>query len=208
MTGMTRPVMTNHSEDARVAGDPESWLRGPLPHFISLLMPAAHALLQAAGDIEGAASALSPEDVWRRPGGAPSVGFHLRHVAGSIDRLLTYARGDQLGEDQLRALAAESSPGKSIEEAVTLVRAAGARIEDTLRVLRSTPEGSLGEPREVGRGRRPSTVFGLLFHIAEHTEHHAGQIVTTARVVRGEVFREESSGGEPAGIMRGRIDAD
>ncbi|MDQ3684092.1 MAG: DinB family protein, partial [Acidobacteriota bacterium] len=92
--------MTNHSEEARTAGEPEPWLRGPLQDVSQLLMPAAHALLQASGDIEGAASALSAEEVWRRPGGAPSVGFHLRHVAGSIDRLLTYARGAQLDEEQ------------------------------------------------------------------------------------------------------------
>lgn len=183
--------MTNHSEQAR--GGPEPWLRGPLPHVSPLLMPAAHALQQVAGDIEGAVSALSMEEVWHRPGGAPSVGFHLRHVAGSIDRLLTYARGDQLSEDQLRALAVESSPGEPAEEAVTLVRAARARIEDALRVLRSTPEGSLGEPREVGRGRLPSTVFGLLFHVAEHRQRHAGQIVTTARVVRCPTARAGAS---------------
>ncbi len=177
--------MTNHSEEARAADGPESWLRGPLPHVSPLLMPAAHALLQAAGDIEGAGSALSAEEFWHRPGGAPSVAFHLRHVAGSIDRLLTYAQGDQLDEEQFRALAAETSPGEPVEEAATLVREATARIEDALRVLRSTPDGSLSEPREVGRGRLPSGVFGLLFHIAEHTQRHAGQIVTTARVVRG-----------------------
>ena len=177
--------MTNHSEEARPAGGSEQWLRGPLPHVSPLLMPAAHALLQAAGDIEGAASGLSAEEIWQRPGGAPSVGFHLRHVAGSIDRLLTYARGDQLDEEQFRALAVEMSSGEPVEEAVTLVRAVTARIEDALRVLRSTPDESLGESREVGRGRLPVTVFGLLFHIAEHTQRHAGQIVTTARVVRG-----------------------
>jgi len=177
--------MTNHSEEARAAIEPEPWLRGPLQDVSPLLMPAAHALLQASGDIEGAASALPAEEVWRRPGGTPSVGFHLRHIAGSIDRLLTYARGEQLDEEQFRALAAESSPGEPVEEAVTLVRAATTRIEDAMRVLRSTPDASLSEPREVGRRKLPSTVFGLLFHIAEHTQRHAGQVVTTARVVRG-----------------------
>ncbi len=192
--------MTNHSGDTRAAGGPESWLRGPLPHVSPLLMPAAHALLQAAGDIEGAASALSAEEVWSCPGGAPSVGFHLRHVAGSIDRLLTYTRGEPLDEEQFRALAAESSPGEPVEEAVTLVRAATARIEDALRVLRSTPDASLSEPREVGRGRLPSTVFGLLFHIAEHTQRHAGQIVTTARIVRGLSVAKSHQATSPPGL--------
>jgi hypothetical protein len=37
----------------------------------------------------------------------------------------------------------------------------------------------------VGRARLPSTVFGLLFHVAEHTQRHAGQAITTAKIVRG-----------------------
>jgi uncharacterized damage-inducible protein DinB len=184
--------MTRDSAETRAASDTEAWLRGPLQDISLLLTPAAHALLQAAGDIEHAAIALTTEEVWREPGGAPSVGFHLRHVAGSIDRLLTYAHGRQLSDDQFRALSVESSPGQHAEDSVTLVRAATTRIEDALRALRSTPEESLSEPREVGRARLPSTVFGLLFHIAEHTQRHAGQIVTTARIVRG-----LSSTGEP-----------
>jgi uncharacterized damage-inducible protein DinB len=158
-----------------------------------LLTPAAHALLQASVDIERAAAGLTAEEVWATPGGAPSVGFHLRHVVGSIDRLLTYARGRQLGAGQLRALSAESVPGEAPEDAASLVRTAAARIEDVLHALRSTPDETLTEPREVGRGKLPSTVFGLLFHIAEHTQRHTGQIVTTARIVRGSSGEESRS---------------
>lgn len=177
--------MTKGSEDAHRASGTEAWLCGPLADVSSLLTPAAHALLQAASDIEQAAVSLSAEEVWRKPAGAPSVGFHLRHVAGSIDRLLTYASGRQLSEEQFRALSLESLPGEPAEEAITLVRTATARIEDALGVLRSTPDERLAEPREVGRARLPSTVLGLLFHIAEHTQRHTGQIVTTARIVQG-----------------------
>lgn len=177
--------MTSDSEEGRATAGAEAWLRGPLADVGLLLTPAAHALMQAAIDIERAAATLTAEEVWRTPGGAPSVGFHLRHVAGSIDRLLTYACGRQLGAEQLRALSTESSPGVPAEEAVTLVRTAAARIEDALQALRSTPDESLAEPREVGRAKLPSTVLGLLFHIAEHTQRHTGQIVTTARIVRG-----------------------
>jgi uncharacterized damage-inducible protein DinB len=177
--------MTNDLEEKHTASETEAWLRGPLPDVSLLLMPAAHALTQAASDIESAAATLNKEEVWCRPGGAPSVGFHLRHIAGSIDRLLTYARGGQLSSEQLRALSIESLPGEPAEEAVTLVRTATSRIEDALQVLRSTSDDILAEPREVGRAKLPSTVFGLLFHIAEHTQRHTGQIVTTARIVRG-----------------------
>jgi uncharacterized damage-inducible protein DinB len=189
---MRRPIMTGNSEENRTASGTEAWLRGPLSGVSILLMPAAHALIQAAIDIERAAAPLIVKEVWRTPGGAPSVGFHLRHIAGSIDRLLTYARGRQLGAEQLRALSTESFPGVPAEEADTLVRTATGRIEDALQALRSTPDESLAEPREVGRAKLPSTVFGLLFHIAEHTQRHTGQIVTTARIVRGLSSAEEA----------------
>lgn len=167
------------------ASETEVWLNGSLQDVSFLLTPAAHALMQAANDIERAANPLTTPEVWRSPGGgAPSVGFHLRHVAGSIDRLLTYARGQQLVERQLRSLAMESIAGEPAEEVTTLVRTATTRIEDALQVLRATPDRSLTELREVGRARLTSTVFGLLFHIAEHTQRHTGQIVTTARIVR------------------------
>lgn len=177
--------MTSESDENQTASGTEAWLRGPLPDVSLLLTPAAHALMQAAIDIEHAAAPLTAKEVWRQPGGAPSVGFHLRHIAGSIDRLLTYARSQQLSAEQLLSLSKESSPGEPSEEAVPLVRTATARIEVALQVLRSTPDEILAEPREVGRAKLPSTVFGLLFHIAEHTQRHTGQIVTTARIVRG-----------------------
>ena len=163
----------------------EVWLRGPVAGVDPLLMPAAHALLQAREDIERAAHALSLRELWATPGGAASVGFHLRHVAGSIDRLLTYARGAQLDERQRAALAAEGEAGDSAADAMTFVREAQRAIDQALAQLRGTPRESLTEPREVGRERLPSTVLGLLFHVAEHTQRHVGQIITTAKVVRG-----------------------
>lgn len=177
--------MNSDRTQIRTAGGAEAWLRGPLAGVSPTLMPAAHALLQAAADIGQAVAALSAEEIWREPAGAPSVGFHLRHVAGSINRLLTYAGGQQLGAEQFRELSLETRPGEPAENPAALVRAATSRIDDALRVLRATPDESLGEAREVGRAKLPSTVFGLLFHIAEHTQRHAGQIVTTARIVRG-----------------------
>jgi hypothetical protein len=180
------------SKETRIPNGTEAWLRGTLPDVSLLLTPAAHALIQAAIDIERAAAPLTAKEVWSTPGGAPSAGFHLRHVAGSIDRLLTYARGRQLGAEQLRELSIESSPGAPPSESLMLVGTATARIEDALQALRSTPDELLAEPRTVGRARLPSTVFGLLFHIAEHTQRHTGQIITTARIVRGLPSTEES----------------
>ena len=172
---------------------PEPWLRGPLPDVDPLLMPAAHALAQAAEDVPRAAGDLTPDELWARPGGAASVGFHLRHLAGSIDRLVTYARGEQLDETQRAALAAEQEPGEPRADAPALVALATAAIGEAQRVLRSTDPSTLGEPRRVGRGGLPSTVRGLLFHIAEHTQRHVGQIITTAKIVRGMNSERRSS---------------
>lgn len=164
--------------------NPEAWLRGPLEGVPTQLQPVAHALVQALEDVERAAAPLTPEELRARPGGAASAGFHLRHLAGSTDRLLAYARGEQLSPEQLASLRAEEdeSAGAGADELLAEVRAA---VERALAQLRATPEATLDEPREVGRGRLPSSVRGLLYHVGEHTARHAGQVVTVARVVRG-----------------------
>jgi uncharacterized damage-inducible protein DinB len=164
----------------------EAWLRGPLPDVDAYLMPVAHALVQAQDDIIAAVTGLTAEQLWTRPNGAASLGFHLRHVAGSIDRLLTYARGGALDDRQQATLHAEAEPGTPPASVESLVAGARTAIDEALRVVRSTPRDSLLRPRSVGRARLPSTVIGLLFHIAEHTQRHVGQIVTTAKIVRGE----------------------
>jgi uncharacterized damage-inducible protein DinB len=163
----------------------EAWLRGPLEGVDPLLMPAAHALVQASEDIERAASGLTIGELWVKPGGAASLGFHLRHVAGSIDRLLTYARGERLNTAQRAFLAAEQDAGEPAADAATLVRDAQAAIAVALSVLRSTPSSALLEPCTVGRAALPTNVLGLLVHIAEHTQRHTGQVITTAKIVRG-----------------------
>jgi uncharacterized damage-inducible protein DinB len=163
---------------------PEAWLNGPVPGVDPYLMPVAHALLQSKEDLAQAAHGLTAEQLWARPGNAASIGFHLRHVAGSIDRLLAYARGEALTEEQRKAAGAESVAGPEHDPA-PLVAGAAAAIEIALAQVRATPRETLLEPRPVGRGRLPSTVLGLLFHVAEHTQRHTGQVIATAKVVRG-----------------------
>jgi uncharacterized damage-inducible protein DinB len=147
----------------------------------AMVMPAAHALMQAAEDIPAAVEGLTVAQLWARPGGAASVGFHLRHVAGSIDRLLTYADGEILSDAQLASLHAEQVPVDG--EAAELAQAAAAAIRRAISVMQETSPGTYLEPRGVGRRRLPTTVFGLLVHLAEHTQRHAGQIISTAKVV-------------------------
>jgi uncharacterized damage-inducible protein DinB len=162
---------------------PEAWLRGPVPGIPGALLPAAHAFLQTMEDVERVAGDLTLDQLWRKPGGAASVGFHMLHLAGSTDRLLTYARGERLSPEQKAALAAEEAPPLlSASDLIVQLRSA---IDRTLAHFRQVPVESLYEPRTVGRAALPTTVIGLLFHAAEHSQRHAGQIVTTARVVRG-----------------------
>jgi hypothetical protein len=169
-----------------VPSEPEPWLRGPVPDIAPLLQPVAHALLQALEDIRRAVSPLAHDQLWARPGGAAPVGFHVRHAAGSLDRLFTYARGEMLSKTQLATLKAETAPeAQGNATGDELVAALQAQVERALAQLRATPVDRLSEPREVGRARLPSTVLGLLFHGAEHTQRHAGQTVTTAKIVSG-----------------------
>ena len=161
---------------------PEVWLRGPLPDYPCELQPVAHSLLQVREEI-AAVAALPPGHLWARPGGAASIGFHLRHLAGSLDRLLTYARGDRLNAAQTAALSEEIRDG-SPEAPEALVQAAHDAIDRALAQIRTTPLYTLEEIRLVGRAGLPSTVLGLLFHAAEHAQRHSAQIITTAKVLR------------------------
>jgi len=144
-------------------------------------MPAAHALVQAREDIRVAVDATN-DQLWQRPNGAASAGYHLQHLAGSLDRLFTYARGESLTDAQRAALAQEGTPGAS---APALVDEVSRAIDRALDQLRRTPPEAVFESRAVGRARLPATVLGLLFHAAEHTTRHAGQLITTLKVVRG-----------------------
>jgi hypothetical protein len=159
---------------------PEVWLRGPLPDYIDELQPVAHSLLQVREEVERAAAVSAPQ-LWARPGGAASIGFHLKHLAGSLDRLLTYAAGKPLNAAQHQSLANEEQ--QTDESAETLVRHAQAAIDRALTHVRTTPLCTLDEAREVGRNRLPSTVLGLLFHAAEHAQRHSAQIITTTKIV-------------------------
>lgn len=164
---------------------PEVWLRGALPGVPPLLQPVAHSLMQSREEVTALLPTLTPEEISARPGGAASVGYHARHAIGSMDRLLTYARGDVLSPAQLKALAAERTEDVGEGAGARLLAQYEGAIEQALEQIRETDEGTLLEARAVGRARLPSTVLGLLFHVAEHTQRHAGQLATTAKVVRG-----------------------
>ena len=163
---------------------PDAWLRGPIDGVPTILLPAAHAFVGAAEDVAGAASDLPAESLWLRPGGAASAGFHLRHLVGSTGRLLTYARGETLTEEQKAFRVREGEPGSETVEA--LVDAVRGALGNAVEYLRSVPADRLLDAREVGLERLPTTMLGAIFHAAEHAQRHAGQFVTTVKVLRAE----------------------
>jgi len=165
---------TNHTE---------FWLRGPVPGIAPLLQPVAHALLQAELEVNQLMTTFPDALLWERPCGVASPGFHLQHLAGVLDRLFTYARGHALNEAQLSDLATEGSPAEGQSSVAQLLNRFNIQIDKSLEEISKTPEKSLTAPRMVGRARLPSTVGGLLFHAAEHTLRHTGQLLVTVRVL-------------------------
>jgi tRNA threonylcarbamoyl adenosine modification protein YjeE len=163
---------------------PEVWLRGPLPDVAPVLQPAVHALLQVKGDAARALHGLTPSQVWTRPGGVASLGFHARHLVGSIDRLLTYARGEALSQGQVEYLRREGVASDPAPTSEVLAAEVAQAIDMAIAQVRASSVDSMFEARAVGRARLPTTVFGLIVHVAEHSARHAGQMTTTARLVR------------------------
>ena len=159
----------------------EAWLTGPVDGIDSLLMPAAHAFLQVRQQLPALVDGLTVEELWHRPGASASIGFHAMHIAGATDRLLTYARGEALSDEQLSAASRETS--LSGLDGAALIATVERAIDRALVQLRSTAPHTLTDARAVGRLRLPSNVLGLIFHAAEHATRHTGQIATLRQVV-------------------------
>lgn len=176
----------------------EAWLRGPIEGIPALLMPAAHSLVDAVEDIERAVANLAAEQVWLTPGGAAAIGFHLKHVCGSLERLLTYARGENLTTQQLNAIEAEAEPGDPPTPLSELLAGLREAVDQALDVYRRADPATFLDRRSVGRAGLPSTVLGLLFHAAEHARRHAGQVVATARIINGLRRGSEGVGDGPS----------
>ncbi len=167
-------------------GHPEVWLRGSTHGIPALLLPVAHALLQAREDVARVAPGLSRDVLRARPGGVASPAFHLYHAAHALDRLMAYARAEPLHDLQRDALEIEAT-GEIDADAADLVDLVETTIDRALRQLRCTPDSALLDERRVGRSNAASSVLGLLFHGAEHTSRHVGQFITTVTIVRNAV---------------------
>lgn len=161
----------------------EWWQRGPIDGIPAVLQPIAHILLQVRESVGEIVGPLTEQEWNARPAGVASAAFHVRHIAGVIDRLFTYARGNALSTEQFAAMKLEGQEVLAADIAAVL-DTLSARVETAVAELRAIDVTTLGDFRGVGRAQLPSTVIGCLVHGAEHAMRHVGQLSVTARVVR------------------------
>ena len=161
----------------------EWWQRGPVDGVSGVLQPVAHILLQVRESVGEIVQPLTEQERNARPAGVASAAFHVRHIAGVIDRLFTYARGQALSAEQLAGIPLEGREMHAADVA-TALRVLSDRVYAALAKLRTIDVTTLSDYRAVGRARLPSTVIGCLVHGAEHAMRHVGQLSVTARVVR------------------------
>lgn len=159
----------------------EPWLRGPLEGVHPLLAPTLHAFAQAREDLTDWTDGLTDDEIWSRPHGLAPIGFQLRHIAGSVERLTTYLRAEQLTSEQLVAAGSEIEPGPGRS---TLLEEVNQALHQSEQVIRALDPVTFTDPRTVGRKRLPTTVIGLVVHLAEHTQRHVGELIVTAKVAR------------------------
>jgi hypothetical protein len=161
----------------------EWWQRGPVDGVPDVLQPVAHILLQVRESVGELVDGLTEEQWNARPANVASPAFHVRHMAGVIDRLFTYARGESLSDAQFAALRAEKMP-VTPADVPTVLDALSRRVDLAIDQLRRIDVATLGDFRPIGRAKLPSTVIGCLVHGAEHAMRHVGQLSVTSRIVR------------------------
>jgi len=158
---------------------PEPWLRGPIPTLHPVIGHLVHAAKQIREDLAGAIHTLSAEEIWAKPRGLTSAGFHAKHLAGSTRRLCAYLEGRGLADEEIAAIAKEKDGEENAAELFGIVESALDLYERQVRELKAEEFGSL---RYVGRARLPVCAVSLAIHIAEHGQRHVGQAISAARL--------------------------
>ena len=156
-------------------------MRGPIEGVEPLVAPVFYSFTQVREELAHYTEGLTTEQVWRQVNSLPTLGFHLRHIAGSVDRLMSYLREAEISPEQIVYLKSEGEPGASLDELLAGVDAAFAKAESQLRTIKAD---DIHAPRYIGRKRLPTSVLGLLVHVSEHTQRHLGQSITTAKLMR------------------------
>ena len=164
----------------QTTNQPEPWLRGTQTEVPAVQRAVLHAFQAAEEELDKWCSSLTDEEIHQRPAGLASVAFHLRHIPGSIDRLLTYADGGELTDGQLQSMKAEGAATGTTSECLQFLSDGLKAAADRVRKMNLA---DFDQPRYVGRKRMPTTVGGLLVHVADHAQRHVGQAITTARVI-------------------------
>lgn len=169
---------------SNIESKPEVWQRGPVEGVPSLLQPAAHAILQAREEVIALMKDFPENSLWIKPAGMASAGFHLQHLSGVLDRLYTYARNEKLNPQQMQQLHDEAiSPNENLNVR-NLIERFNKQVDTAIVQLKSTDPSTLTEFRGIGSKQIPTTLIGLLFHAAEHTMRHLGQLIVTAKIVK------------------------
>jgi uncharacterized damage-inducible protein DinB len=159
----------------------EPWLRGTHADVSAVSRGVLHAFDLALDDITKWTGGLTDLEAHAQPLGLPSVSFHLKHIARSTDRLLTYAEGGQISGDQLALLKSEQVGSETLAELLAEVETSFSNASDRVRVLATADFDTF---RGVGRKQLPTSIGGALVHVADHTQRHVGQVVTTAKVLK------------------------
>ncbi len=175
---------------------PEPWLRGPIPGVNPLVANLFYSFAQAREELAGVLAGLGEDEIWLRPHGLAPVGFHIRHMGGAAERLGCYLAGRALSEEQLTGLQREDDPRVSGEELMAQLARRTAALE---RQVMAMDVARLSEHRQVGRARLPTTAIGLIVHIAEHTQRHLGQAITTAKLIKN--LRGGESGEQASAVV-------
>lgn len=162
----------------------EPWLRGTHTDVPAAGRAVLHALELSLDDLTKWTAGLTDAEVHSRPLGLPSIAFHLRHIARSIDRILTYAEGGQLSAEQLGVLRTEQSGEGDPETLAALIAELEASFSNAAERIRVLATGNYDTPRGVGRKQLPTSLGGALIHVADHTQRHTGQVVTTTQVIK------------------------
>jgi uncharacterized damage-inducible protein DinB len=158
----------------------EPWMRGTHTEVPAVGRAVLHALELALDDLTKWTAGLTDAEVHAHPLGLPSVAFHLKHIARSVDRILSYAEGGQLSAEQLTALKTEQVGDESLAALLAEVEASFSNAAERVRVLATADFETF---RGIGRKQLPASLGGALIHVADHTQRHVGQVVTTAKVL-------------------------
>ncbi len=163
------------------APQPEPWMRG----IVAELHPVTGHLLRAAEqlreDMEAAIGDLTPAQIWAKPHGMSSAGFHAKHLAGSTERLSAYLEGNQLTPEQIARMKAE---GEGSEDAAELLATANLALDRYEVLVRALDPDHFDDVREIGRKRYQTTAIGIAIHIAEHGQRHIGGMIAAAKLAR------------------------